>query len=137
MPEDTTLEIADLLDVPFYNADLTEIPAAVQRIARQAQQADGFVFACTEYNYSVAPALKNILDWLSRLPDSQPLSGKPVALMGAGGGMGTSRAQYHLRQSAVFLNLQPLIANRLKNDYSRCPDIWQRSIAGCYQNNVA
>ncbi|WP_440864197.1 hypothetical protein [Symbiopectobacterium purcellii] len=29
------------------------------------------------------------------------------------------------------------IANRLKNDYSRCPDIWQRSIAGCYQNNVA
>lgn len=108
LPADTTLEIADLLDVPFYNADLTEIPAAVQRIARQAQQADGFVFACTEYNYSVAPALKNILDWLSRLPDSQPLSGKPVALMGAGGGMGTSRAQYHLRQSAVFLNLQPL-----------------------------
>ncbi|WP_440866574.1 hypothetical protein [Symbiopectobacterium purcellii] len=31
----------------------------------------------------------------------------------------------------------PHIANRLKNDYSRCPDIWQRSIAGCYQNNVA
>ncbi|WP_440866444.1 hypothetical protein [Symbiopectobacterium purcellii] len=31
----------------------------------------------------------------------------------------------------------PGIANRLKNDYSRCPDIWQRSIAGCYQNNVA
>ncbi|WP_440866474.1 hypothetical protein [Symbiopectobacterium purcellii] len=29
------------------------------------------------------------------------------------------------------------IANRLKNDYSRCPDMWQRSIAGCYQNNVA
>ncbi|WP_440867870.1 hypothetical protein [Symbiopectobacterium purcellii] len=30
-----------------------------------------------------------------------------------------------------------VIANRLKNDYSRCPDMWQRSIAGCYQNNVA
>ena len=28
--------------------------------------------------------------------------------MGAGGGMGTSRAQYHLRQVCVFLNLQPL-----------------------------
>lgn len=108
VPAGVTLEIADLLDVPFYNADLTEIPAAVQRIAQQAQAADGFVFACTEYNYSVAPALKNILDWLSRLPDSQPLSNKPVALMGAGGGMGTSRAQYHLRQSCVFLNLQPL-----------------------------
>ncbi|WP_440863335.1 hypothetical protein [Symbiopectobacterium purcellii] len=30
-----------------------------------------------------------------------------------------------------------LIANRLKNDYILCPDMRQRSIAGCYQNNVA
>ncbi|WP_440866701.1 hypothetical protein [Symbiopectobacterium purcellii] len=29
------------------------------------------------------------------------------------------------------------IANRLKNDYILCPDMRQRSIAGCYQNNVA
>jgi chromate reductase len=28
--------------------------------------------------------------------------------MGAGGGMGTSRAQYHLRQVCVFLNLHLL-----------------------------
>ena len=28
--------------------------------------------------------------------------------MGAGGGLGTGRAQYHLRQVAVFLNLLPL-----------------------------
>ncbi|WP_440863099.1 hypothetical protein [Symbiopectobacterium purcellii] len=31
----------------------------------------------------------------------------------------------------------PSIANRLKNDYILCPDMRQRSIAGCYQNNVA
>ncbi|MGG2141493.1 BRO-N domain-containing protein [Symbiopectobacterium sp. RP] len=31
---------------------------------------------------------------------------------------------------------QTVIANRLKNDYNRCPDMWQKSIAGCYQNNV-
>lgn len=29
-------------------------------------------------------------------------------MMGAGGGMGTSRAQYHLRQVSVFLNLHLL-----------------------------
>ncbi|WP_440866483.1 hypothetical protein [Symbiopectobacterium purcellii] len=29
------------------------------------------------------------------------------------------------------------IANRLKNDYILCPDMRQRSIVGCYQNNVA
>lgn len=108
LPAGVTLEIADLLDVPFYNADLTEVPASVQRIARQASEADGFVFACTEYNYSMAPALKNILDWISRLPDTTILNDKPAALMGAGGGMGTSRAQYHLRQSCIYLNIHPL-----------------------------
>ena len=69
---------------------------------------DALVLACTEYNYSLAPALKNILDWASREPDHALLAGKPVAIMGAGGGMGTSRAQYHLRQVCVFLDLRPL-----------------------------
>ncbi|WP_440866074.1 hypothetical protein [Symbiopectobacterium purcellii] len=40
--------------------------------------------------------------------------------------------------NSVYLSARiRYIANRLKNDYSRCPDMWQRSIAGCYQNNVA
>ncbi|MGG2140436.1 hypothetical protein [Symbiopectobacterium sp. RP] len=30
-----------------------------------------------------------------------------------------------------------LIANRLKNDYSQCPDMWKKNTANCYQNNVA
>lgn len=108
LPDDATLDIADLRDVPFYNADIQGCPAAVERIVAQVKQADALVFACTEYNYSMAPALKNILDWLSRHADPTLLSGKPVAIMGAGGGMGTSRAQYHLRQVCVFLNLRPL-----------------------------
>ena len=70
--------------------------------------ADALVLACPEYNYSIAPALKNIIDWASREPDNALLAGKPVAIMGAGGGMGTSRAQYHLRQVCVFLDLHPL-----------------------------
>ncbi|WP_440864033.1 hypothetical protein [Symbiopectobacterium purcellii] len=35
------------------------------------------------------------------------------------------------------LRTEGIIANRLKNDYILCPDMRQRSIAGCYQNNVA
>jgi len=66
------------------------------------------ILGCTEYNYSIAPALKNALDWASREPDNHLLSGKPAALMGAGGGMGTSRSQYHTRQVCVFLNMHPL-----------------------------
>jgi len=108
LPEGVSLEIADLSDIPFYNADLAEKPAAVLRVLGQMGDADAFVFASTEYNYSLAPALKNILDWASREPDNALLAGKAVAIMGAGGGMGTSRAQYHLRQICVCLDLQPL-----------------------------
>ncbi len=108
LPADATLEIADLSDIPFYNADLSEKPAGVVRVLAQMDAADALVLACPEYNYSLAPALKNILDWASREPNNALLSDKPVAIMGAGGGMGTSRSQYHLRQVCVFLNLHPL-----------------------------
>ena len=108
LPAGVTLEIASLADIPFYNADIAEKPASVSRILAQMAAADALVFACPEYNYSLAPALKNILDWASREPDNALLSGKPAALMGAGAGMGTSRAQYHLRQVCVVLELQPL-----------------------------
>lgn len=102
------MELADLGDVPFYNADIQEKPASVLRVLSQMAEADALVLSCTEYNYSVAPALKNILDWASREPGNSLLSGKPVALMGAAGGMGSSRSQYHMRQVCVFLNMHPL-----------------------------
>jgi NAD(P)H-dependent FMN reductase len=55
-----------------------------------------------------AGGLKNAIDWASRPDDatysSFPAANKPVAIMGANGAMGTSRAQYHLRQVGVFLD---------------------------------
>jgi chromate reductase len=108
LPEGVSMEVADLNDIPFYNADITEKPDAVLRVLAQMAAADALVLACTEYNYSIAPALKNILDWASRVPGNALLSDKPVALMGSGGGMGTSRSQYHVRQVCVFLNMHPL-----------------------------
>lgn len=122
LPAGTSLEIADLTDVPFYNQDLTTKPAAVERVLAQIGAADALVLASTEYNYSLAPALKNILDWASREPDNALLAGKPVAIMGAAGGMGSSRAQYHLRQICVFLDLQPL--NK--------PEVFANAFAGSF-----
>ncbi|MDR0578899.1 MAG: NAD(P)H-dependent oxidoreductase [Candidatus Accumulibacter sp.] len=108
LPEGAEMEIADLSDIPFYNQDIAEKPAPVRRVLAQIEAADALALASAEYNYSLAPALKNILDWASREPDNTLLAGKPVAILGAGGGMGTSRAQYHLRQICVFLDLRPL-----------------------------
>jgi chromate reductase, NAD(P)H dehydrogenase (quinone) len=68
--------------------------------------ADGLVLATPEYNYSTSAALKNAIDWASRPPE-QPFADKPVALIGASAGVhGTARAQYHLRQIGIFLNMR-------------------------------
>lgn len=122
VPAGVTLEIADLTDIPFYNQDIPTRPSSVERVLAQIGEAEALVLASTEYNYSLAPALKNILDWASREPNNALLAGKPVAIMGAGGGMGTSRAQYHLRQICVYLDLQPL--NK--------PEVFANAFAGAF-----
>ena len=125
LTEGVSMEIAELTDIPFYNADIAAKPESVQRVMAQMANADGLVLACAEYNYSLAPALKNILDWASREPDNALLAGKSVAIMGAGGGMGTSRAQYHLRQVCVFLDLHPL--NK--------PEVFANAFAGAFDGD--
>jgi len=109
-PADLKIEIADIAEVPLYNADIATQgkPPAVERIVAKIAAADALVLACPEYNYSIAPALKNVLDWASREPGNKALDGKPVAILGAGGRMASSRAQYHLRQVFVFLDMHPL-----------------------------
>ena len=53
--------------------------------------------------------LKNAIDWASRPYGDSTWNGKPVAIMGASiGTIGTARAQYHLRQVFVFLNMFPI-----------------------------
>ena len=120
LPAGVTLELADLMDIPFYNADIEGKPASVSRVLAQMAAADAFVFACPEYNYSIAPALKNILDWASVEPGNALLSDKAAAIMGAAYSRGSSRSQYHLRQVCVFLNLHPL--NK--------PDVFSNVLAG-------
>ena len=50
--------------------------------------------------------LKNAIDWGSRPYGDSAWEGKPAAIMGAATGpIGTARAQYHLRQTFVFLDV--------------------------------
>jgi chromate reductase len=106
-PPAMTIDIADIHAIPLYDEDVRAkgLPDSVQKLREQIASADALLFATPEYNYSVSGVLKNAIDWGSR-PPSQPFAGKPMSIVGASGGMGgTMRAQYHLRQVAVFLDM--------------------------------
>jgi NAD(P)H-dependent FMN reductase len=97
--------------LPLFDSDLEAaegFTGAVSEWREALRAADALLIATPEYNYSVPGPLKNAIDWASRPDDatysSFPAANKPVAIMGAGGAMGTSRAQYHLRQVGVFLD---------------------------------
>ncbi|GAN69164.1 NADPH-dependent FMN reductase [Acetobacter orleanensis] len=106
-PEGVTITpLGSIADVPLYDQDVQEqgFPAPVLAMAEQIRAADGLIIVTPEYNYSMPGGLKNALDWLSRVTP-QPLAGKPVALQTASpGAIGGARAQYHLRQTLVFLD---------------------------------
>jgi chromate reductase len=110
VPENTTLEIFDLEGIPPFNQDLElQPPDKVKDFKAKIRAADAILMATPEYNYSIPGVLKNAIDWASRPYGDNAFDGKPVAMMGASIGMlGTARAQYHLRQSFVFLNMHPL-----------------------------
>jgi chromate reductase len=110
VPENTTLEIFDLEGIPPFNQDLElQPPDKVKDFKAKIRAADAILIATPEYNYSIPGVLKNAIDWASRPYGDNAFDGKPVAMMGASIGMlGTARAQYHLRQSFVFLNMHPL-----------------------------
>jgi chromate reductase len=82
----------------------TGFPAAVTAMSDAIRAADGVIITTPEYNYSLPGALKNAIDWVSRIKD-QPFGGKPVAIQSASPGpLGGGRVQYHLRTMLVFLN---------------------------------
>jgi len=106
LPANTTLDIVEIGDLPLFNEDLeANPPASVTTFKDKISKADAFLFASPENNYSVSASLKNAIDWASRSPKNI-WAGKPAAVMGSGGGAGTARAQLHLRQIAVFVDLK-------------------------------
>jgi chromate reductase, NAD(P)H dehydrogenase (quinone) len=71
--------------------------------------AEAILIVTPEQNYSVPGVLKNAIDWASRPSGDNSWQGKPVAIMSASTGMlGGARAQYHLRQTFVYLDMHPV-----------------------------
>jgi chromate reductase len=93
--------------LPIYNFDLQQsggFPAEANAWADAVRSADGVIVVSPEYNWSIPGGLKNAIDWVSRMKE-QPFKDKPVALQSAAGGiLGGSRMQYHLRQSLLSID---------------------------------
>ena len=111
-PGGMDIEVIEIGELPFYNADVEAEgdPPSVAAFKTSLGAADGILIATPEYNDGIPGVLTNAIDWGSRLPGRAPLSGKPVALMGASPSrVGTARGQLHLRQllSHVHARLLP------------------------------
>jgi chromate reductase, NAD(P)H dehydrogenase (quinone) len=107
-PEGMTFTPAPPFDVmPHYNHDDQEasgFPPSVTAFADAIRAADGVIIVSPEYNWTIPGALKNAIDWVSRMKD-QPFRDKPVALQSASGALlGGSRMQYHLRQCLISID---------------------------------
>jgi chromate reductase len=122
-PEGVTISaLRSVAEFPHYDADIQAegFPPAVTAMGEAIAAADGVIVVTPEYNYSVPGALKNGLDWLSRL-SPQPFIGKPVVIQSSSPGvLGGVRVQYHLRQIFVFLDA--LVLNK--------PEVMVGGVAG-------
>jgi len=110
LPKEATLEIFDLEGIPPFNQELeARMPERVKEFKAKIKAADAILIATPEHNYSVPGILKNAIDWASRPHGDNSFEGKPCAIMSASTGMlGGARAQYHLRQIFVFLDMYPV-----------------------------
>ena len=123
VPNGAKIEPFEIAGLPGFSQDEeAQPPAQVVELKQRVRSVDAILFVTPEYNYSVPGVLKNAIDWASRPYGDSAWNGKPVAIMGASvGATGTARAQYHLRQIFVFLNMfainQPevMIANAHKH----------------------
>jgi chromate reductase len=119
VPEGTTLEIASIGEIPFYNGDVEAsdgIPRVVAELKDRIASADGLLLSTPEYNNAIPGVMKNAIDWLTRPPADSPrvFSGRPIAIMGASpSGFGTLLAQNAWLPVVRTLRMRPWFEGRL------------------------
>ena len=111
----TTIDLRDF-PMPIFDEDFEAAegtPEHARRFKRLLMEHDGFLIACPEYNSSITPLLKNVIDWASRpdKDDAGPLvafRGKCAALMAASsGGLGGLRGLVTVR--SILSNIGVLV----------------------------
>jgi chromate reductase len=104
------VDVADFheFDMPLYDGDLQireGIPAGARALGRRLQAADGLLLASPEYNFSIPGALKNTIDWVSRIKPL-PFKGKSALLLSTSTGLaGGNRGLWALRVPLEMLGM--------------------------------
>ncbi|RVT94202.1 NADPH-dependent FMN reductase [Sphingomonas crocodyli] len=102
------------IDLPIFHADRERegFPEAAETLKRGLAACQGLVLISPEYNGSVSPLIKNLIDWASRSTLGEPpltlaaFKGKPVLLASASiGPFAGVRAIGHLREIAQAIQL--------------------------------
>jgi len=77
------------VNLPIFSVDLelAGYPNELKEILDKIKSADGVIFASPENNSTITVALKNLLDWLSRI-DMTYLDSKKVLILGTSTGRG-------------------------------------------------
>tara|TARA_R110000787_G_scaffold99980_2_gene204784 strand:+ start:1711 stop:2292 length:582 start_codon:yes stop_codon:yes gene_type:complete len=101
--------------LPLVDEDLkneTGIPENAMKLGRLIAAQDGVFLCCPEYNSSIPPLLKNMIDWVSLISRDgdrplKPWSGRYVALGSASNGkLGGIRGLYHVRSVMANVGTQ-------------------------------
>jgi len=110
LPDGVVLDIYEVSRFPLFNEDIEhKPPLPVREFKAKIRRADAILFATPEYNYSVPAVLKNAIEWGNRPEGDNSWDDKPAAIMSASTGpRGGARAQLHLRQILVDLNMHPI-----------------------------
>lgn len=94
--------------LPLFDQDLFDagLPAPVSALLDAVKRCDAVLIVTPEYNWSVPGALKNALDWVSRV-QPMPLANKPVAIWSVSPGLlGGARVHESLRQVLHSLDMR-------------------------------
>ena len=102
--EVTVVHLQDYI-APLFNEDdeaISGIPESARKLKKLMMEHDGFLIATPEYNSTFSAALKNAIDWASRMEEGekplQAFKGKTATLMAASpGGIGGMRGLVPLR----------------------------------------
>ena len=107
LPDSANLEIFDVSQFPLFTQDQErDPPQQVHLFKKKIREADAILFATPEHNYTITAVLKNAIEWGNRPGGDNSWNGKPAAIISASSGpRGGVRAQLHLRQILVDLNV--------------------------------